>query len=375
MVSSGLKDDVVRSLWRGGVRELKTFIEDVQAQIDATASPTIRSGIFDYNVYNTIDRINQWVTETATAYATATEGVLGTSYEGRPIKYIKISSGGSKKAVVMHGGIHAREWLSPATVMYLAKYLVEGDVLATDLLTKFDFYIIPVLNVDGYAYSMTNDRLWRKTRSLNTGTSCVGTDPNRNFDIDWGDLAGSSSNPCSQTYHGSGPFSEVEIAALRDFVISLDGGTNNEHGGNVAMYIDYHTYSQLWLYPFGYKRWRKQRKGRAKPSNPGGGGGGGGGGLSDEQLLEAGAAAAVNALEDVHFTEYELGDIFTTIYQVSGDSADYMYDVQNVKFAYGTEGRDTGSYGFIAPEDEIQPSGEENWAALQAICNYVFDNI
>lgn len=31
----------------------------------------------------------------------------------------------------------------------------------------------------------TNDRLWRKNRRKNAGSSCVGVDPNRNFDYGW----------------------------------------------------------------------------------------------------------------------------------------------------------------------------------------------
>lgn len=33
------------------------------------------------------------------------------------------------------------------------------------MLKEADFYIMPVLNPDGYEHSHTNDRLWRKTRS------------------------------------------------------------------------------------------------------------------------------------------------------------------------------------------------------------------
>ena len=57
---------------------------------------------------------------------------------------------------------------------------------------------------------------------------------------------GSSNDPCAEDYHGSAAFSEPEIAALRDFIKSLGGGDT------VAMYNDYHAYSQYWMTPFGY---------------------------------------------------------------------------------------------------------------------------
>ena len=28
--------------------------------------------------------------------------------------------------------------------------------------------------------------MWRKTRSIYEGSVCVGTDPNRNWDVEWG---------------------------------------------------------------------------------------------------------------------------------------------------------------------------------------------
>lgn len=57
--------------------------------------------------------------------------------------------------------------------------------------------------------------------------------------------AGSSSNPCSETYRGKFANSEVEVKSIVDFV--------KEHG-NIKAFISIHSYSQLLLYPFGYKR-------------------------------------------------------------------------------------------------------------------------
>ena len=57
---------------------------------------------------------------------------------------------------------------------------------------------------------------------------------------------GSSGSPCSDTYRGTSAFSESETAALRDFISGLGGGSG------VAMYSDYHAYSQYWMTPYGY---------------------------------------------------------------------------------------------------------------------------
>merc|ERR1712083_279497 len=84
--------------------------------------------------------------------------------------------------------------------------LVENDDAHPDLTKELEWYIVPVMNPDGYLYTQTNDRMWRKTRSPNTG-SCFGTDANRNWGFHW-NTGGSSSNPCADTYMGSEAFSE-----------------------------------------------------------------------------------------------------------------------------------------------------------------------
>jgi carboxypeptidase A4 len=51
---------------------------------------------------------------------------------------------------------------------------------------KYDFYIIPIVNPDGFAYTQSTDRMWRKNRQTVTTSSCLGTDINRNWPNHWG---------------------------------------------------------------------------------------------------------------------------------------------------------------------------------------------
>ena len=78
---------------------------------------------------------------------------IGKSYEGRPMKVLKICKGGCglKPAMWIDGGIHAREWISPATVTYLIRKLLEVryEDSFTNLVDKLDWYFLPILNPDG----------------------------------------------------------------------------------------------------------------------------------------------------------------------------------------------------------------------------------
>ena len=62
-------------------------------------------------------------------------------------------------------GMHAREWIGSAVATYIISQLVEKNSSYAKLLENSDWMILPVANPDGYEYSHTSDRLWRKTRS------------------------------------------------------------------------------------------------------------------------------------------------------------------------------------------------------------------
>ena len=68
----------------------------------------------------------------------------------------------------------------------LTKY--NFDTTVRNMLQRVDWIVMPVVNADGYAYTWQSSfsRMWRKTRTINYGSSCRGADPNRNFDFKWG---------------------------------------------------------------------------------------------------------------------------------------------------------------------------------------------
>lgn len=78
--------------------------------------------------------------------------------------------------------------------------------------------------------------------------------------------------------------------------------------------------------------------------------------------LASGAAAAIRA---VHGTAFKTGPICSTIYKATGNSVDYAQDVVGAEYVFTAELRDTGSYGFVLPANQIIPSGEEAYAGVK----------
>ena len=82
------------------------------------------------------------------------------------MRVLKLCVGGcgSKPAIWIDGGIHAREWIAPATVMYMVRELTERLEGQENLIDSLDWYFLPSVNPDGYQFTQDEDRLWRKTR-------------------------------------------------------------------------------------------------------------------------------------------------------------------------------------------------------------------
>jgi len=122
-------------------------------------------------------------------------------------------------------------------------WLVENygiDAEATHIINNRELFFVPMVNVDGYTHNIATNPsgggLWRKNRTPNSGSGCVGTDLNRNYDSDWS-LVGTSTNPCSDVFHGAGPFSEPETAVVRDFLATI----------NPAIAFTSHSASEIYL--------------------------------------------------------------------------------------------------------------------------------
>lgn len=198
--------------------------------------------------------------------------VIGKSYEGRDIIAVKITgsaktAGGAgtadaakavakaaaKPEVLFTAHQHAREHLTVEMALYLLKEFGSQygkDARVTKMVDSRVIWVVPDLNPDGGEYDIASGsyRSWRKNRQPNNGSSSRGTDLNRNWDYKWGCCGGSSGSTGSETYRGSGPESAPEVKVVADFVRTRVVGGKQQ----IKAAIDFHTYSELVLWPFGW---------------------------------------------------------------------------------------------------------------------------
>uniref|UniRef100_A0A023ERX4 Zinc carboxypeptidase A 1 n=1 Tax=Aedes albopictus TaxID=7160 RepID=A0A023ERX4_AEDAL len=308
----------------------KSIDEEKQRMVSKRAGSS-----FDFNDYYELEDIHAWLDKLANQYDQVELLEGGHSYENRSIKGVKVSYKSGNPGVFIEGGIHAREWISPATVAYiLNELLTSTDPKVRNIAENYDWYMFPSVNPDGYVYTHKKDRLWRKTRTPYSG-GCFGADPNRNWDFHWAEQG--TSNKCvSDTYGGPHPFSEVETKTLSQFIASLKG--------KIQAYISFHSYSQLLLFPYGHTH-------EHTPNH------------SDLNEI---ANATIKSLAKRYGTYYTFGNTFDAIYPASGASMDWAYGTLDVKISYTYElrpGQESWD-GFVLPPKQIIPTGEETLDSL-----------
>jgi len=248
---------------------------------------------FDFSRYHTYEEIIDYLETEVSNSSLAQLDFIGKSFEGRKLPIVRITSGNSSKPVILIDSlIHAKEWVTGATNLYIINELISNKSML-EYLEKFEFHILPILNPDGYAYSWRTDRLWRKTRSFSIGSIiCRGADANRNFDINFCiDADEGVKSPCSNNFCGDYSFSEPEVVAFRDYTLKLN--QTNE----LKAYFSLHSYEQKLLYPYSYK------------SDP----------ASNSDELQNLSNIAVNAIKSLYGSVYQAGSAYNAMckyYQV-----------------------------------------------------------
>ncbi len=205
----------------------------------------------DMGGYATLSEINTWMSDFCADHSMIVEGPtsIGSSYEGRMLYVFKISDNPGidedEPEVFINAATHAREVVTPLTIMTFAEYLVNNygiNPRVTELVNNREIYMLAVVNPDGYYHNQViapnGGGMQRKNMSPPDGV-----DLNRNYDYMWGlNDIGSSGNPYSETYRGPSAGSEASTQAVKAFINSR----------NFEAVVNYHSYSDLIIIPWGF---------------------------------------------------------------------------------------------------------------------------
>jgi murein tripeptide amidase MpaA len=113
----------------------------------------------EWTDYHDLAEINTWLNEMAALHPAITIEEIGRSVEQRPIHVVKISKKSGNPGIFIESNIHAREWITSATVTWLINEMFSStDPEAVALFENYDWYIVPVLNVDGFEFSHASVR-------------------------------------------------------------------------------------------------------------------------------------------------------------------------------------------------------------------------
>jgi carboxypeptidase T len=222
---------------------VEILIPDLDAYIKKVQAGQTKNARY-YTFDTATEQLKKWAEEYKNI---CTLKSIGKSCENRDIWALKVSDNPQKDeaepAALIMGMHHAREWPSVEVPMATIKKLLEDYENKQEfkhLVDSREIWFVPIVNPDGFIYSQEKSKYWRKNRRDN-GDGSYGVDLNRNYGYQWGNT-GASSWTSSNTYHGTGPFSEPEACAIRDFALQEKFQAS----------ISFHTYSELILYPFGY---------------------------------------------------------------------------------------------------------------------------
>lgn len=301
--------------------------------------------------YHTYDELNTELSTLAQQHPDVVSlASYGQSVEGRALPLVKISDAvgvdENEPEVLFTCAQHAREHLTVEMCLHIVQRLAEGhgtDPGVTDLVNSREIWVMPITNPDGAEYDISSGTfaLWRKNRQPNPGTSDIGTDLNRNWGAAWGCCGGSGANPGDETYRGAAPFSAPETAQLRDWVNGrvLDGTQQ------ITSHIDFHTFSELVLWPYGYT---------TNDTGPG---------------LDAADAAAFRSLGEAMaatngYTPQQSSDLYIT----DGAIGDWMWAQHHIwSFTFEMYPTSQLQGGFYPPDTEIKRETERNDAAVDLL--------
>jgi murein tripeptide amidase MpaA len=314
---------------------------------------------FGYNVWRSYDEpggFRDQMYDLAAKYPGVTKLVkIGTTLNGREILALKVTQGargqadGKRPAVLFSATQHAREWIAAEIDRRLMYHYIEkwaaDDPATKKLLQSTELWFVPVMNPDGYQYTFTNERLWRKNLRDNDGdgqtTNADGVDPNRNYPEHFKyDEEGSSKIISSQTYRGPGPASERETQAIM--------GLSQKVG--FEFNVNYHSNGRWLLYPEGWQT-----------NSP----------TSDDPIYYA----LSGNLDKPAIEGFHPGLSSDVLYVTNGEANDYLHKVGGALAWTPELSPGCPSCGFVFPDDEalVQAEFERNLPFADSVANSAAD--
>jgi len=327
---------------------------DWRAMLAERSGGVSRSAAADFPAgdegYHTYDEMVAALQAAASAHPDITAiSSIGQSYEGRDIPVIKISDNAAtdedEPEVLFTCNMHAREHLTAEMCLHIVDRFTSGygsDPAVTGFVDSREIYVVPMVNPDGIEYDISGGEYqgWRKNRQPNSNGT-VGTDVNRNFSYLWGCCGGSSSSPSAEDYRGPSAASSPEVRDVQAFVESrVVGGVQQIKG-----HIDFHTFSELVLWPFGHTRDTVTD------------------GMTQAEYDRFKSVGEQMAASNGYTPEQSSG-----LYITDGDINDWMWGTQKVlSYCFEMYPSDGGIDGFYPPDEDIVPQTTRNDGAVDIL--------
>ncbi|XP_016980039.1 uncharacterized protein LOC108045275 [Drosophila rhopaloa] len=316
---------------------------------------------------------------------------IGRSYEGRPLIVVKIESkqsaamanseglqtvkrpkrkrkSGQANAVFVEAGAQGLAWIGPATATWMIAELLRlmktnKSNEEVEFIRNTTWYIMPVLNPDGYAYSHEYDRFWKKSRSQHQAPPpsglldsamtwlqqkrgpdkvCYGVDLDRNWLYHWG-KRGSSKAPCNEFYAGPAPFSEPETKAVSEFLM--------DYRTQIKLYISLQAYGQVISYP-------------VKANST----------FNSERLddfLDVAMVGTDGLRKKGSKSRYKVDASNDLIEQRSGCADAFAAYEIGIPFSYTLQLADNGVHGYLLPSSAIEPTARDAFEIVSGMLDYI----
>lgn len=229
----------------GGIGPGGSGLSQVSRGVDGFAG-TLQNPVVKVTGKYTYDQMSQDIWELSSRYGGRMQvNTIGITHDGRNLYEIIVGNPNAEKHVLIHAGIHGREYMTPLLVMKQLEYALyfydsgsfEGRSLS-DMFGQAALHVVPMVNPDGISISQNGiDGLYSSAlkdvvrqcynNDISQGRTSMafdrylqywkangrGVDLNQNFPADWEQVT-SSALPSYGAYKGDSPVSEPESQAL-----------------------------------------------------------------------------------------------------------------------------------------------------------------